>query len=135
MCDTCGTTEFLGYSQLNPNDYPIPQDERGIHKCETGMYPCDKFPKGFHMPVTPQCPATKPLAMNNGSDPGFRYEPLARPDQIVGTGCMNLGCTCANCHGSCKCNKFQQQQLLPLNLSWTEILIILVILYLLYRSI
>ena len=24
-------------------DYPIHQDERGIHKCSTGMYPCDQF--------------------------------------------------------------------------------------------
>jgi hypothetical protein len=105
MCDCNKQIEHYGNIHLNPNEYPIPQDERGIHKCETGMYPCDHFPDEFHMPVTPECPIQGPISRNHATDPKKRYKYFDQQTHNVGAGCMNLNCMCPNCNGDCKCAK------------------------------
>jgi len=86
-----------------PGEYPIPQDERGIHKCESGMYPCDQFDADFQMPVENRCQVEGPLAMSHRSDPALRYKQPPGANEVVGTGCMNPDCMCPNCQGDCRC--------------------------------
>jgi hypothetical protein len=102
--------EHYGPVHYNPGEYPIPQDERGIHKCDTGMYPCDQFDADFHMPVENRCQVAGPLAMSHRPDPALRYQipvDASSKTEIAGTGCMNLNCTCPNCQGDCKCGTNQ----------------------------
>jgi hypothetical protein len=106
MCDCNKNNEQIehyGNTHLNPNEYPIPQDERGIHKCETGMYPCDHFPDDFHIP--PTCPINTPISRSHSTDPNKRYKHIDQNTHNVGTGCMNLDCMCPNCNGDCSCAK------------------------------
>jgi hypothetical protein len=147
MCDcnnnnsTGGSVEHYGNIHLNPNEYPIPQDERGIHKCGTGMYPCDHFPEGYHMPVTPECPTKGPISRSHATDPAQRYKFYDQQTHNVGTGCMNLDCMCPNCNGDCKCLKgmlggmnlsTMTMNLRTMNLSTMNYVGIAIILYILY---
>jgi hypothetical protein len=133
--------EHYGNIHLNPNEYPIPQDERGIHKCDTGMYPCDQFPDGYKMPVTPECPIKGPISRSHATNPDERYKFFDQKTHNVGAGCMNLDCMCPNCNGDCKCLK---EKMNGLNfggmtdfggmINYIGIAIILYILYLLLNS-
>lgn len=137
-CNTQDTIENYGPVHLHPNEYPIPQDERGLHKCHTGMYPCDQFPEGYHMPMTSECPPNGPVVMRHSSDPAVRYgfPGDAASNNEVGTGCMNLNCMCPNCHGDCKCGNCGKEEFVGyvgLEMNMTNIIVLAILGYVAWR--